>query len=67
VDQEGQVAGVDRQHLPDPAHALDRAARERIERGVEGLHRHHAGCQRRLDLPAGGAGAQAAGGDLDLG
>jgi hypothetical protein len=58
---------VGRDHLPDAAHARDARAVQRGQRRVERLQGRHAGRQRRLDLGALERGAQAPGGDLDLG
>src|SRR5581483_8375120 len=57
----------DDRHLPDPPDVRDPATLERGERRVDGLQRHHARRQRRLDPRIAERRAQAAGGDLDLG
>jgi hypothetical protein len=67
VDEQRQIARLDHEHLPGAADARDLPARERVERGVEGLHRHHAGSERGLDLGALERPVEAPRGDLDLG
>jgi hypothetical protein len=67
LDEQREVARLDREHLPDPAHAVELAAGHRVERRVECLERHQPGRQRRLHACAGNARRQAACCDLDLG
>ena len=67
VHEHHELAGLDREHLADPANALQLAAGEGVEGRVEGLHGDHAGSERGLDLRAGDARRQAARRDLDLG
>jgi hypothetical protein len=73
VDQQRQLPAlttcleVDREHLADAPHTLDRGALERVQRRIEGLERRDAGGQRRLHLGSGHGGGETARGDLDLG
>ena len=67
VDQQRQVAELDDGQLADPPHPGQLAARQRLERRVEGLHHVHPRRQRRLDPGAGERRVQAPHGDLDLG
>src|SRR5215210_5529219 len=67
VHEQGQVAGLHREHLADAAHAVELPAGERVERRIERLQRYQPGRERRLHERAHQPRRQAACADLDLG
>jgi hypothetical protein len=65
-EQRQPVLGVHDQVLPPPPHGHERAPRQCVQRGIEGLQRVDAGRDRRLDANARHGGADPPRRDLDL-
>jgi hypothetical protein len=67
VHEQRELSRLDHEHLPRAPHPRQLAARERLERRVEGLHRDHPRGERGLDPRAPRSAVEPPRGDLDLG